>query len=67
MRSGSSQRGSEHVARETLARVRRLAADAGVTVRADAGFFSYDRGELPPLEVADQQYLGPAPDVDVVL
>ena len=42
MRSGSSQRGNEHFARETLARVRRLAADASVTVRADSGFFSYD-------------------------
>ena len=40
MRSGSSQRGHEHFARETLARVRRLAADASVTVRADSGFFS---------------------------
>ena len=39
MRSGSSQRGNERFARETLARARRLAA---VTVRADAGFFSYD-------------------------
>ena len=42
MRSGSSQRGNVRFARETLARVRRLAADATVTVRADAGFFSYD-------------------------
>ena len=42
MRSGSSQRGNERFARETLARVRRLAPDATVTVRADAGFFSYD-------------------------
>ena len=42
MRSGSSQRGHERFARETLARVRRLAPDAAVTVRADAGFFSYD-------------------------
>ena len=42
MRSGSSQRGNERFARETLARVRRLAADASVTVRADSGFFSYD-------------------------
>jgi len=41
MRSGSSERGHEHFAREALARVRRLAADAAVTVRADAGFFSY--------------------------
>ena len=42
MRSGSSQRGNVRFARETLARVRRLAADAAVTVRADAGFFSYE-------------------------
>ena len=42
MRSGSSQRGHDRFARETLTRVRRLAADAAVTVRADAGFFSYD-------------------------
>ena len=40
MRSGSSQRGNDF-ARETLARLRRLAL-AAVTVRADAGFFSYD-------------------------
>ena len=31
-----------HFARETLARLRRLGAHAAVTVRADAGFFSYD-------------------------
>ena len=42
LRSGSSQRGNVHFARETLARLRRLAAHAAVTVRADAGFFSYD-------------------------
>ena len=44
MRSGSSQRGNVHFARETLARLRRLAAavTVTVTVRADAGFFSYD-------------------------
>ena len=42
MRSGSSQRGNVHFARETLARLRRLGADAAVTVRADAGFFSYE-------------------------
>ena len=42
MGSGSSQRDNAHFARETLARVRRLAGDATVTVRADAGFFSYD-------------------------
>ena len=42
MRSGSSQRGNERFARETLARARRLAPGAALTVRADAGFFSYD-------------------------
>ena len=42
MRSGSSQRGHSRFVRETLARVRRLAADAAVTVRADSGFFSYE-------------------------
>ena len=42
MRSGSSQRSNVHFARETLARLRRLGADAAVTVRADAGFFSYE-------------------------
>jgi hypothetical protein len=42
MRSGSSQRGHLRFAAETLARLRRLAPDAAVTVRADAGFFSYD-------------------------
>ena len=42
MRSGSSQRGHLRFAAETLARLRRLAPAAGVTVRADAGFFSYD-------------------------
>ena len=42
MRSGSSQRGNVRFARETLARLRRLAPGAAVTVRADSGFFSYD-------------------------
>ena len=42
MRSGSSQRGHRRFVSETLARMRRLAPDAAVTVRADAGFFSYD-------------------------
>ena len=39
MRSGS-QRGHSRFVRETLARVRRLAAGAALTVRADSGFFS---------------------------
>ncbi len=42
MRSGSSQRGHLRFVSETLARLRRLAPQAAVTVRADAGFFSYD-------------------------
>ena len=42
MRSGSSQRGNAGFAAEVLARLRRLAPAAEVTVRADAGFFSYD-------------------------
>ena len=42
VRSGSSQSGNEHFAREAPAQVRRLAADATVTVRVDAGFFSHE-------------------------
>ncbi len=41
MRSGSSGRGHARFAAETLARLGRLAPAAAVTVRADAGFFSY--------------------------
>lgn len=46
MRSGSSQRGHCWFVSETLARLRRLVPDAAVTVRADAGFFSYDMLDL---------------------
>ena len=46
MRSGSSQRGHLRFTAETLARIGRLAADTAVTVRADAGFFSYDMVDL---------------------
>ena len=42
MRSGSSQRGHRRFVVEALARLERLAPQAKVTVRADAGFFSYD-------------------------
>lgn len=42
MRSGSSQRGHVRFAAETLNRVRRLEPDAALTLRADAGFFSWD-------------------------
>lgn len=42
MRKGSSQRGHVSFFAETLNRVRRLAPGADLTVRADAGFFSWD-------------------------
>ena len=42
MRSGSSQRGHVRFMSEVLARMRRLTPQAAVTVRADAGFFSYE-------------------------
>ena len=44
MRKGSSQRGHQRFAAETLGRVRRAARrpDLKVCVRADAGFFSYE-------------------------
>ena len=42
MRKGSSQRGHVRFAAETLARVGRLAPAASLTLRADAGFFSWD-------------------------
>ena len=42
MRKGSSQRGHVQFFAETLSRVRRLAPGAELTVRADAGFFSWD-------------------------
>ena len=45
MRSGSSQRGHLRFVSETLARLRRLAPQTKVTVRADAGFFSYGMAE----------------------
>ena len=42
MRGGSSQRGHVSFVSETIARTRRLAPDAALRVRADAGFFSWD-------------------------
>ncbi len=42
MRSGSSQRGHVRFAAETIARLGRLAPEAQFTLRADAGFFSWD-------------------------
>ena len=41
MRSGSSQRGHVRFTAETLTRLGRIAPGAALTVRADAGFFSY--------------------------
>ena len=54
MRSGSSQRGHERFVAETLARLGRLAPAAKVTVRADAGFFSY--GIIDAIEAKDAKY-----------
>ena len=54
MRSGSSQRGHVRFAAETLARLARLAPRSAVTVRADAGFFSYDM--IDKLEAHDARW-----------
>ena len=54
MRSGSSQRGHRRFAAETPGRLRRLAPATAVTVRADAGFFSYDL--IDTLEAEDARY-----------
>ena len=42
MRGGSSQRGHVSFVSEAVARTRRLAPEAALTVRADAGLFSWD-------------------------
>ena len=54
MRSGSSQRGHLRFVSETLARLRRLAPSTKATVRADAGFFSYDM--LDTIEAHDARW-----------
>lgn len=54
MRSGSSQRGHLRFTAETLARLRRLAPGAAVTVRADSGFFSYDM--IGAIEAKDAKF-----------
>lgn len=41
LRKGSSQRGAKRFVEELIARVRRVGAPAALTVRADAGFWSY--------------------------
>ena len=42
LRGGSSQRGNVHFVAETIHRARRAGAEGDLTVRADAGFFSYE-------------------------
>jgi len=42
LRKGSSQRGMQRFAEELVARVRRCGARGSLTVRADAGFHSWD-------------------------
>ena len=54
MRSGASQRGHVRFAAETLARLARLVPGSAVTVRADAGFFSYDM--IDKLEAHDARW-----------
>ena len=54
MRCGSSQRGHLRFAAETLARLARPAPAAALTVRADAGFFSYDM--IDTLEAHDARW-----------
>ena len=46
LRAGSSQRGVTHFAAETIRRVRRAGSGGPVTVRADAGFCSYQMFEM---------------------
>jgi hypothetical protein len=41
LRKGSSQRGTKRFCEELIARVRRCGANGALTLRADAGFFSY--------------------------
>ena len=42
LRGGSSQKGNTHFVAETINRVRRAGATGELTVRADAGFWSYE-------------------------
>ena len=54
MRCGSSQRGHKRFTAETVARLARLAPGTKLTVRADAGFFSYDM--IDTLEAHDARW-----------
>ena len=55
MRKGSSQQGHVRFAAETVNRVRRLAPDAALTLRADSGFFSWDL--IDKLDALDTRFL----------
>ncbi|WP_419945927.1 IS1380 family transposase [Candidatus Poriferisodalis sp.] len=55
MRKGSSQRGHVRFFAETVNRVRRLAPDAELTVRADAGFLSW--GLVDKLDALDARFV----------
>ncbi len=65
MRKGSSQKGHLRFVSETVARTRRLAPQAALTLRADAGFFSWDlTGRLDKLDVRFLIAVGRNPAVD---
>ncbi|WP_419945775.1 IS1380 family transposase [Candidatus Poriferisodalis sp.] len=55
MRRGSSQRGHVRFVAETVNRARRLAPGAGLALRADAGFFSWDL--IDKLKAHDTRFL----------
>ena len=55
MRKGSSQRGHVSFAADTIARMGRLAPQAQLTLRADAGFFSWDL--IDKLDALDVRFL----------
>ncbi|WP_419945105.1 transposase [Candidatus Poriferisodalis sp.] len=55
MRKGSSQRGHVRLFAETVNRMRRLAPDAALRVRADAGFLSW--GLIDKLDALDARFV----------
>ena len=59
MRKGSSQRGNARFVVEALCRVRRLAPGAELTLRADAGLFSWDL--IDKLKAHDTRFLVAVP------
>ncbi len=65
MRKGSSQKGHVRFIAETVAKMGRLAAGADLTLRADAGFFSWDlTDKLDELDVRFLVAVGRNPAVD---